>query len=513
MVRAVDPMQFVALASICATELNPPPFCMDTGAKPVRSRFALWLALSVAVFAAVRWVGMTCDLWLDEIWSLGLVREIKAPWEILTKILHDNNHPLNSLWLSWLPAVGPAWTYRLLAWGTGSATVLLAGLIARRQYRALHPESAIGAANAAGLLTSVLIGGAHLLVQYASEARGYAPAVACGLLAWYALSHVAGRTAGRWAVVYGFAGVLGLLSHLVMVPVMAAALVWSVLAMVRDRSRWPEGLKRLAVWHAVPWLGFGVYYWGFVRRLSIGGGPDNPLAGVLGDVAAFTLGFPAESGRMLALPVLLGVAAVALALIWRRDWTLGVFYGLAAFILPAVGPALGRFSLLFPRYFIVSAVLVLLLAGYVLARLWARGGPWRWVALGLVVLFLAGNALHTRRLGRDGRGQYQAALRHLVERTPTPVVSVCSDSDFRNGPLIGYHAAAIGLGRRIRYYPADRVPRAGTQWLIIHRLDGGEVPPGAVGDPRGNRYELEQVFPHAPLSGWDWYVYRRRGDG
>ena len=158
-------------------------------------------------------------------------------------------------------------------------------------------------------------------------------------------------------------------------------------------------------------------------------------------------------------------------------------------------------------------VLVLLLAGYVLARLWARGSAWRWVTLGLVALFLAGNALHTCRLGRDGRGQYQAALRHLVERTPTPVVSVCSDSDFRNGPLIGYHAAAIGLGRRIRYYPADRVPRAGTQWLIIHRLDGGEVPPGAVGDPRGNRYELEQVFPHAPLSGWDWYVYRRRGDG
>ena len=49
-----------------------------------------------------------------------------------------------------------------------------------------------------------------------------------------------------------------------------------------------------------------------MRRLSIGGGPENPLAGVLGDVAAFTLGFPAESGRMLALPVLLGLQIVEL---------------------------------------------------------------------------------------------------------------------------------------------------------------------------------------------------------
>jgi len=228
-------------------------------------------------------------------------------------------------------------------------------------------------------------------------------------------------------------------------------------------------------------------------------------------VAAFTLGFPAESGRMLALPVMLGVAAVALALIWRRDWTLVVFYGLAAFILPAAGPALGRFTLLFPRYFIVSAVLVLLLAGYVLARLWARGGAWRWVTLALVALLLAGNARHTYRLGRDGRGQYQAALRLMVERTPTTVVSVSSDSDFRNAPLIGYHAAVSGLGRKIRYYPSDRVPRSGTSWLIIHRLDGGETPPEVVGDAQGSRYELEKVFPHAPLSGWDWFLYRRGG--
>jgi hypothetical protein len=468
------------------------------------------LALVVIVFAAVRWVGMSCDLWLDEIWSLGLVREIKSPWEILAKVHHDNNHPLNSLWLSLLPAVGPAWTYRLLAWFTGSATVLLAGLIARRQYRSLHPESGAGAADAAGLFTAVLIGSAHLFVHYSSEARGYAPAVAGGLLAWYALSHVSARNAGRWAVVYAAACMLGMLSHLVMMPVMAAALVWSALAIGRDRSRWSEGLKCLAVWHAVPWLFFGFYYWGFVRRLSIGGGPENPLTGVLGDVAAFTFGFPAESGRMLALPVMLGVAAVALALIWRRDRALVVFYGFAAFVLPAVGPAFGRFTLLFPRYFIVSAVLVLLLAGHVLARLWARGGVWRWVTLALVGLFLAGNMQHTYRLGRDGRGQYQAALRLMTEQTPAPVGSVCSDSDFRNGPLIGYHAAAIGLGRKIRYHPADRVPRAGTQWLIIHRLDGGEVPPESVGDQRGNRYELVKVFPHAPLSGWDWYLYQRR---
>lgn len=513
-----------ALASIRVEALNPAPhFCMDPGAKnktPPRpdpdvpvvdggARYALGLVLLVVVFAAVRWAGMTCDLWLDEIWSLGLIREIKSPWEILTKVHHDNNHPLNSLWLHLLPPAGPAWTYRLLAWFAGSATVLLAGLIARRQFRLMHPDAGAGVVNAAGLLTAVLVGGAHLLVHYSSEARGYAPAVAGGFLALYALLHASGRATGWWALVYGLACGLGLLSHLAMVQVMAAGLAWSAVQVVRERNRWRVGLGRLAGWHTGPWICFALYYFGFVRRLSIGGGPENPLGGVLGDMAAFTLGFPVELGLWLALPVLLSVTGVTLGLVWRRDAALAVFYALVVFILPAIGPGLSGFSLLFPRYFIISAAAALLLVGYALTRIWVRGGGWRVASLVLLALFLGGNALHVVRLGRDGRGQYQAALRYLAERTPTEAISLCSDSDFRNGTLIRYYATAAGTGRRIRYYPGDRVPRAGTQWLIIHRLDGGVAPPEAVTDPWGNGYVLEKVFPHAPLSGWDWFVYRR----
>jgi hypothetical protein len=64
------------------------------------------------------------------------------------------------------------WTYRLLSWFTGTATVGLAGLIARRQFQLLHPGEAPGRAWAAGLITATLVGGSYFLIHYFAEARG-----------------------------------------------------------------------------------------------------------------------------------------------------------------------------------------------------------------------------------------------------------------------------------------------------------------------------------------------------
>ncbi|MBX3748818.1 MAG: hypothetical protein KF897_01865 [Opitutaceae bacterium] len=483
---------------------------MDPRAQPERSRFTLWLALIVAVFAAVRWVGMTCDLWLDEIWSLGLVRDVKAPWEILTRVLHDNNHPLNSLWLWLLPPTGPAWTFRFLSWVAGALTVLLAGLVGRRLFTRLHPDAGGAAADVAGLITAVLAGSCHLLGHYASEARGYAPAVAAALLAVLALLHRGERGSGRWVVVYALAAIVGLLAHLVTAFVLVAGFAWTLVGPGWKRGTWRAGLKDLLAWHGGPGVLLAAYYVGFVRRLSIGGGPDNPLLGVLGDTAAFTFGVPAAAG-LLALAVALLITVVSVAWIARRDRGLAVFFLLGAVVLPLLGPVLGRFQLLFPRYFIISATLVVMLAGYVGARAWRAGFSARLAVVVALALVLAGNAGHSLRLAYDGRGQYRAALQFMADASAAPVVAVTADADFRNRPVLGYHAATSGLGRRVRYVPEDRVPRAGVEWFLVHRLDGGPPPAEVVTDRWGHAYQLAKVFPHAPLSGWDWAVYRRLG--
>ena len=484
---------------------------------PVQPRFYWALGVLVAVFGAVRFAGLFNDLWLDEIWSLRLVQQLHSPAEILTRLWHDNNHPLNSLWLYLVMPAQADWIYRLLSWFTGTATVGLAGLIARRQFQQLQPEASPGKAQAAGLITAAVIGGSYFLIHYSSEARGYAPAVGFGFLAVYALLHAPDRPASGWAVVYGLACVLGLLSHLVAFQVMLGGLVWSV-ATLRTWAGWRDRFVHLVCWHLVPWAFLGFYYLGFVRHVEIGGGPQLALSNVLGTLAAFSLGFPSGMGVLVALPVFLGAALFALGLIWRRDRAVFGFYLAAIFIAPALGLCSSRFVLLYPRYFIVSAALALLLVSYVLARLcFSEGmgliGPMgrmgRMIGAVLLAGFLVGNGVHAARLLRDGRGQYQAALRYIAERTPTGTITVSSDSDFRNFGVMDYYKSAVGPGHTLQYCAGNQLPPDGPQWVFLHRLDDSVPPPAdSLFIANAWHYQLVRVFPHAPLSGWEWFVYR-----
>ena len=127
----------------------------------------------------------------------------------------------------------------------------------------------------------------------------------------------------------------------------------------------------------------------------------------------------------------------------------------------------------------------------------------------LPAAFLLGNGLHVGWLLRDGRGQYQAALRYIAARTPAGVITVSSDSDFRNFGVLDYYQAAVGPSHQLHYFPTNQPPLEGPQWVFLHRLDAHTpVPPESLHDPAGHNYTLVRIFPHAPLSGWEWYVYR-----
>ena len=470
-------------------------------------RYVFALGAVVVGFALVRLPGLFNDLWLDEIWSINLVSTISAPWEILTKLHHDNNHPLNSLFIYLMMPVEADWMYRLFSWCAGSATVWLAALIAARQYRLLHPTELNGREKIAGIMTAVVVGGAFLLIHYSSEARGYAPALAFGLLALYAMQRATENCLVRWAVLYGVGCVLGLLSHLATIQVMIAGVGWTGCALFREHGPWRVRLTRAIGWHLGPWLFFMAYYLGFVRKMEIGGGTENPLIEVLNQVAVFTLGFPVSLG-WVALPVFFSALFASLILIGRRSTKLGVFYGLVILVTPVLGMLFSRFTLLFPRYFFISVGFALLILGYGLVRLWFRQWGLRiMVATGLA-LFILGNGLNVSRLWHNGRGQYRVALREIAARTPFAEITIGSDHDFRNYMLVDYYRVVVGPSQKIIYYPTNQQPPWGVQWLLLHRLDGDSAPAAKITDAKGNRYVQERFYSHAPLSGWDWYVYR-----
>ena len=127
-------------------------------------RSGAMLLLIVAFFGAVRALALRNDLWLDELWTLWHLGQLRSVGEIFTRFIHDNNHPLNTLWIYLVMPLKMDWPCRLLSWLGGTAAIWLAAKIARMQLRQLHPETPPRQARAAESITAVLFGSSYLLV-------------------------------------------------------------------------------------------------------------------------------------------------------------------------------------------------------------------------------------------------------------------------------------------------------------------------------------------------------------
>lgn len=463
----------------------------------------------VAVGGLLRLAGLFGDLWLDEIWSVRMVEALDSPLEVLTVLRHDNNHPLNSLWLYAVGSGAPAWWMRLPAWIAGTAAVAVAAAVGRAQARRLDPDDPPGAERA-GVAAAGALAIAYPFVHYASEARGYSAAVFLALVAFLAILRFTedggpGEGSLRWAAAYAGASILAILAHPTAAVVLVGGLVLQVDAARRPRAS-PLGSVLAA--HGLPSLALAAFVWGFVRPMVLGGGPSRGVVEVLGELAAYTLGLDPSLGLPLALPLLVGALATALAVVARRSPGLALAYVAMIVVAPEVGALAGRSAGPFPRYFLVPTAFALMAVSYGAARLWATGRRARWGVAAAAILVAVGCTVHTTALARYGRGRYRAALRHMAASSPFPEITLTSDHDFRNGTVAAWHADAAGPDRTVVYLPADGLPPRGAQWTLVQRLHG-EPPPGKeVHDPQGHRYELDGTYPYAGLSGWEWVVYR-----
>lgn len=70
------------------------------------------IAAATLIGLTLRILGARGDLWLDEIWTLKLLEHVGSPGEIFWNLAHDNNHPLNSLYLYFVGADASALAQR-----------------------------------------------------------------------------------------------------------------------------------------------------------------------------------------------------------------------------------------------------------------------------------------------------------------------------------------------------------------------------------------------------------------
>lgn len=273
-------------------------------ASPAKRRPAenVWLAAIVFASIAVRFAASRGDLGLDEVWSLEMLQNVDSAWQIFV-LNHDNNHIVNSLVLYALGPQAPLIAYRLPAVLAGCLALWFGVNVAQR----ITPG--------AGPVALILLGLSDFLVQYTTEARGYAYLALCTLAAWWALEEFVERPRWSCALAFTLFATAGLLTNLTFVFGYAGLGVYSAIKLASRRNF----SGRAFALHALPVLTATLLYLLFVRELAIGGGERLPFTETLVDVFGGMAGVP-EHGLLTLAAALVMAVMVATRLPLPRCW-------------------------------------------------------------------------------------------------------------------------------------------------------------------------------------------------
>lgn len=503
-----------------------------------------------AVGAGLRLWGAQGDLWLDEVWSIHRLNEIVSPWEVVTKLRHDNNHVLNS-WCLWLMrGVEPEWLVRLPAVLGGAASVALAWWFAAGLFGDTDTdETQADRAAFSAALAALVAAGAYPWVLYGSEARGYSFAIAAALGAATALvrgtradgkADTAGLTRWGWRFAFWSACVVGVLAQPIFIAqALAPLVVWCAIrawhkpgggsvGLGQRAARW---LFEVVTWNAIPLAFAWWFYEVFLSQLNQGGGTASGWLRGISNAAGLALGIPVGAGDPLGATLrIICVLVVTLAaswVLWRRGGSAGrwalLLYSLVIPLGTALQLALSKPSFLYERYMLISMAFMTLLPVHALVialfpaedeSAGQRSGARFTAIIGAVVVMLIGHAWSLTGLFDAGRGRYRDALVYIVEHSPRGSISIAGDHDFRSQAMVLHYRTSMPGGNRIIYIPQNRLPADGVRWYLIHSPTN-PTPPDAVfyDTVRGQRYVHRATFNTGSLSGFHWFVFERENAG
>ncbi|HWB12504.1 MAG TPA: hypothetical protein VG826_24985 [Pirellulales bacterium] len=458
---------------------------------------AAWLALLLCA-AALRVVAAWNDFWLDEIWSVALAREVSSPLDVFT-LHHENNHYLNTLWLLVLHGANYPLLCRLPSLLAAICSVAVAGAIGWRRN------------SAAGFCCAVLVAFSYVFTLVSTEARGYSSAILCALFCYWMLEIYFAGPSRRVAAAYAASAILGLASHPFFVSFYLAAMVWTL---YRGTHRGQSARERMVPFielHGIPLAVLAVFYVIDLHDLEIGGGTDaDSITGRYCDAATWMLAVP-WAGRAVPSALALGVLALG---VWqlRREASRSFVFFPAVIVFPLVFSLLRGSTVVYVRHFAIAITFWLLLAGFVAAELYQRGGWARRASVVSILCYLAANSWYLVELSQFGRGQYSKALEFIAQHTTSPVVRVAGDHDTRVGQTLIFHVTENAHGKRWHYSGTERWPKEGVEWAILHKesFDDPSPPFPEATDDWGNQYAFVRGFPSAPLSGLHWFLYHRR---
>lgn len=429
-----------------------------------------WVAVGAACVAAfaLRLAAADGALWTDEAWSVVYAAEARDAAGVFLRINHDNNHHLYSLWLQAIGPGPPPLLARFPAVVAGTLTVPVAAMFAARRSRA------------AGLAAALLFSVSPALVTFGSEARGYAPMLLAAML--FLLVGSGEPRGARWLL--ALIATMGMLSHLTMAATVALVTLWiyldrraalGPLAAVRKTARLAG--PSLAATAAVVVLVFAAAA-ASSTGLRLGGYLAfswRDYGASLGDLATWTVGIGLD-------PAWMGPAAVALVaafLALRPPQWLGSrarLYAILILAVPLAAALLQPGNAGFARYYLTSALGLLLLLAEWLGRAIGRRGRQRALALAALAAVTSAALWRDAQLAGQGRGRPDLAAA-LIGTRPVALqparleAALRLAADRRGQALTIAHGCApapvvlAGHGRFDR--PAASIRRCGTTYRAV----------------------------------------------
>ncbi len=434
-----------------------------------------WAAIvtSCLIGLALRIAAARGALWTDEAWSVVYAADARTPAGVFLRINHDNNHHLYSLWLQAIGSHASPLLARVPAILAGTLGVLVAAIFAGRRSRI------------AGVVAALLFAVSPTLVSFGSEARGYAPMLLAALILMLLASDAVedrAQPATPWWL--ALTAALGMLCHLTMAAPVALVALWVYLD--RRAALGPAPALRATARLMGSALAATVAVVAFVFAAAAASPTGMRLGGyllfewrdyaaALDDLAAWTAG--------ITLPLAwLGPLAIAVSAGWialRPPSWLGArasLYAILILAVPLAAALLHPGNAGFARYYLASALGLLLLIAEWLGHAIAQRGAARVTAIAALALFTGAGLWRDAKLVMLGRGQPDVAValigNNSVALEPARLEAAMSLAADRRGsaPRVVHGCAPAafilaGHGRFDRPHPV--IARCGLRYRAI----------------------------------------------
>lgn len=458
---------------------------------------AVWAAVvAVALVGlALRLFAASGDLWLDEIWSHELVGRLTSIDQVFWRINHDNNHFLNSVHLYLFGPDTPSVVQRALSIVLGVGTVVAAVAVTADRGQVTQVM--------AGLLFAV----SYPMVHYGSEARGYSGLILFTLASILCLERVLNRRGSRLTL--AVAVLFGFLSHLTMLGTVLVLVLWAAwLLLRRGDGAFRAGVETVRIFLppflvALP-LAICIALSARAFGFTVGGSTPFTLD-------AFVAGYSGMIRSLFGLPsplpdwfLILTACLLVCLTAWAWHGRRASLYVIGIVLLPGLMAQLHLPNLEFPRYFLVSGVLLLLWIAETLGRGLETRGWRRWAAALTLAVVLLGNGISLYRFFDAGRGSYSSIVDEMTAAGPA---TYSSTNGFRIPKVVDFYAGR--LGRHTHFAPSDNWCLVRPDWLIVEMRDRSAQPTEQAQEC-DLVYDRVETAPSWGLSGIGWALYRKR---